>query len=157
MKWKFKKAAVRLLRLNNTPSEIALGVSIGVFIGVLPVYGLHTLLVVAAAMLVRPANKIAILLGTNISLPPTVPAITWAGYELGRLVFPGDFEPLSWSFFKNITLEKISHYYPPLFIGSIILGVICASIFYLLTFLIVKKFISRRKNGRNLKIKDQEV
>jgi uncharacterized protein (DUF2062 family) len=114
-------------------------------------------LVVAAAMLVRPANKIAILLGTNISLPPTVPAITWAGYELGRLVFPGDFEPLSWSFFKNITLEKISHYYPPLFIGSLILGVICASIFYLLTFLIVKKFISRRKNGRNLKIKDQEV
>ncbi|MFA5005829.1 MAG: DUF2062 domain-containing protein [Candidatus Omnitrophota bacterium] len=149
MKWKFKKIAVRLLRLNNSPQEIALGVAIGVFIGVLPVYGLHTLLVVIAAIIIRPANKIAIFLGTNISLPPTVPAITWAGYEIGRHISGGSLEPLSWLAFKEMTLEKLSCYYRPLFIGSLILGLACAGIFYMLTFFIVKKINSRKKYARN--------
>jgi hypothetical protein len=147
LKWKFKKLAVRLLRLNNSPREIALGVGLGVFIGVLPVYGLHTLLVVIAALLVRPANKIAILLGTNISLPPTVPVITWAGYEIGRRVLGNGLEPLSWSVFKDITLQKLSSYYPTLFIGSLILGVACAGIFYILTYFIVKMIKSRKKHA----------
>ena len=157
MKWKFKKIVVRLLRLNNSPQEIALGVATGVFIGILPVYGLHTLLVIIAAILIRPANKIAILLGTNISLPPTVPAITWAGYEVGRHVLGGNFEPLSWSVFKNITLQKISSYYKPLFIGSLILGLVCELIFYILTFFVIKIIRSRKKHARNVENKDQEV
>ncbi len=148
MKWKFKRIAVRLLRLNNSPQEIALGVAIGVFIGILPVYGLHTVLVVIAAILVRPANKIAIFLGTSISLPPTVPPITWAGYEIGRCILNGKFEPLSWSVFKNITFQKICSYYQPLFLGSVVLGIICAVIFYFITFFIVKRINLKAKRVR---------
>lgn len=153
MKWKFKKIAVRLLRLNNTPQEIALGIAIGVFIGILPVYGLHTVLVIIAAILVRSANKIAIFLGTSISLPPTVPPITWAGYEIGRFIFKGKFEPLSWSVFNNITLQKIYTYYQPLFLGSVILGLICAAIFYLLVFFIIKRLNFGKKHGRRIQRK----
>ncbi|MCK9430264.1 MAG: DUF2062 domain-containing protein [Candidatus Omnitrophica bacterium] len=150
MKWKYKKLAVRLLRLNNSPHEIALGVAIGVFIGILPVYGLHTILVVIAAILVRPANKIAIFLGTSISLPPTVPPITWAGYEIGRFIFKGRFEPLSWSVFKNITFQKICSFYQPLFLGSVVLGIICAVIFYFIVFFVAKRLMTRRKHAGNL-------
>ena len=157
MKWKFKKVVVRLLRLNNSPQEIALGIAIGVFIGILPVYGLHTVLAVIAAILVRPANKIAIFLGTSISLPPTVPPITWAGYEIGRLILKGKFEPLSWSVFKNITFQKIYGYYQPLFLGSVILGIICAAIFYLLTFFIIRKIDFRKKHGHRNQRKYQKV
>jgi uncharacterized protein (DUF2062 family) len=132
------------MRLNNTPHEIALGVSIGVFIAILPLYGFHTLLVLIAAVLVRPANKIAILAGTNISLPPTLPFITWAGYEIGRAILGGKFPPLGWLDFKNITLEKIASLYPALFLGSFILGISCAIIFYFLTFLLVRKLKSRK-------------
>jgi len=157
LKWKFKKIAVRLLRLNNTPQEIALGIAIGVFIGILPVYGLHTVLVVVAAILVRPANKIAIFLGTSISLPPTIPPITWAGYEIGRLVLRGKFEPLNWSVFTHITFKKIYSYYQPLFLGSVILGLICALIFYFLAFFMVKKLNFGGKSGRRTKRKYQKV
>ncbi|MDD5128922.1 MAG: DUF2062 domain-containing protein [Candidatus Omnitrophica bacterium] len=150
MKWKYKKLAARLLRLNNSPHEISLGVAIGVFIGILPVYGLHTILVVIAAILVRPANKIAIFLGTSISLPPTVPPITWAGYEIGRLILKGRFEPLSWSVFKNITFQKICSFYQPLFLGSVVLGIICAAIFYLITFFVSKRLMMRRKRVGSL-------
>jgi len=150
LKWKYRKLAVRLLRLNNTPHEIALGVAIGVFIGILPLYGLHTVLVIIAAVLVRPANKIAIFLGTSISLPPTVPPITWAGYEIGRRILNQEFQPLSWSVFKNITFQKIYCYYQPLFLGSVVLGIICAVVFYFLVFFVAQKFILRRKLGRRI-------
>ncbi|MDD3344910.1 MAG: DUF2062 domain-containing protein [Candidatus Omnitrophica bacterium] len=148
MKWKIKRFAVRLLKMNNSPRGIALGVALGVFIGILPLYGLHTLLVIIVAIIVRPANKIAIFLGTSISLPPTVPPITWAGYEIGRHLLKGDFEPLTWSVFKGITLEKVLFYYRPLFLGSLVLGFVCAVIFYCLTFFITRKINLKRKSAR---------
>lgn len=157
MKWKIKKFIVRLLKLNNTPPEIALGVAIGVFIAILPVYGFHTILVVIAAIVVRRANKIAILAGTNISLPPTVPFITWAGYEIGRVILKGRFEPLRWPDFKGITFQKIISHYQPLFLGSLILGGISAVIFYFLTLFIVKRIQHRREHARRMQRAGKEI
>jgi len=121
-----------------------LGAGIGAFISVLPLYGLHTVLVVLAAIIVRPANKIAILIGTNISLPPTIPFITWAGYEIGRFILKENFQPLTWGFFHNLTFQKFSSHYRPLFLGSLVLGVICGAVVYCLTFFVVKKIKERR-------------
>ena len=139
MKFKFKNILDKLIRQHNSPQEIALGAGIGAFISVLPVYGLHTVLVILAAIIVRPANKIAIFLGTNLSIPPTVPFITWAGYEIGRFILKGNLPPLSWEFFKHLTFQKIANLYGPLFLGSLILGVICAIVVYGLTFFVVKR------------------
>jgi len=150
LKWKFKKLLVKLLRLNNTPPEIALGTAIGVFIAILPVYGLHTVLVVVAAILVRRANKIAILAGTNISLPPTLPFITWAGYEIGRFILTNNYPPLTLLDFKKLTFQKVASLYLPLFLGSIILGLICAVIVYFITFRVVKRLQSRKKTKKHL-------
>ncbi len=157
MKWKFKRTLVKLLRLNNTPHEIALGTAIGVFIAILPVYGLHTVLVIIAAVLVRSANKIAILVGTNISLPPTVATITWTSYDIGRFVLTScNYPPLTWADFKSISFEKIKRYYPPLFLGGVILGISCAVIFYFLVYFAVKRFDKKRRHARKLKRKDKE-
>ena len=157
MKLKFKRILVKLIRQHNSPQEIALGASIGAFIGVLPVYGLHTVLVILAALIVRPANKIAIFLGTNISLPPTIPFITWVGYEIGRSVVKGNFQPLSLAFFKDLTFQKISSHYWPLFLGSFILGVICAAIVYGLTFLVVKKIKARKNRDPRSQCRHQKI
>lgn len=121
-----------------------MGAGIGAFISVLPLYGLHTLLVILAAIIVRPANKIAILIGTNISLPLTVPFITWAGYEIGRFILQENFQPLTWGFFQNLTLQKLVSHYRPLFLGSLVLGIICGAIVYCLTFFVVKGIKERR-------------
>jgi uncharacterized protein (TIGR03546 family) len=150
LKSKLKTILAKLILGNSTPNGIALGIAIGVFIGVLPLYGLHTVLVIIAALIVPPANKAAIFLGTSISLPPTVPFITWAGYEIGRLMFQGRFDPLSWSDFRNITFQKIADHYQPLFLGSLVLGVICALAAYLLTFFIVRNIINRRKHAAGI-------
>lgn len=154
MKFKFKKILVRLIRQHNSPHEIALGAGIGAFISVLPVYGLHTVLVVLAAIIVRPANKIAIFLGTNLSLPPTIPFITWAGYEIGRFILKRNLPPLDWGFFKNLTFQKITSFYQPLFLGSLVLGIVCAGVVYGLTFLAVKKVKEKNHHGSGSKNKE---
>lgn len=154
MKFKFKKILVKLIQQHNSPHEIALGAGIGAFISVLPVYGLHTVLVILAAIIVRPANKIAIFLGTNLSLPPTIPFITWAGYEIGRFILKKNLPPLDWGFFKNLTFQKITSFHQPLFLGSLVLGVICAIVVYGLTFFVVKKVKERKSHGSGSKNKE---
>ncbi len=138
-KEKIKELLKSLLKLNNTPPEMALGVSIGVMIAVMPLYGFHTVLCVIFALLIPRANKIAILIGTNISLPPTVPVITWAGYSIGSFVLRGKYPPLSLSSFKGITFQKMLDFYYPLFVGSFILGIFLAVISYFLTLWFIEK------------------
>ena len=134
-----REKILALLRLNNTPPEIALGVAIGVFIAITPLYGFHTLMAVIAMLLIPRVNKIAILVGTNISIPPTTPLITWAGYEIGRFLLKKPYPPLTLSYFKNFSLKTFGDFYYPLFVGSIVLGIICGVIFYFITFIVVTR------------------
>jgi len=133
-----KEKLLALLKSNTTPRMIALGVSLGVFIGVIPIYGLHSILAVILAFLIPRTNKIALLLGANISLPPVIPFITWAGYEMGRLILPKKYPSLSLEYFNNFSSQKIIDFYFPLFIGSIILGLIFAVCAYYMTLYSVK-------------------
>ena len=143
-----KERIRKLLTLNSTPREIAFGVAIGVFIGITPLIGFHTVMVVLAALLIKRANKIAILLGTNISTTPTFPFITWAGYSIGNFVLGQRYPPLQWSTFAHLSFKAVCRairdIYFPLFIGSIILGLLLAVVFYYLTLW----FIMRRKRAK---------
>jgi uncharacterized protein (TIGR03546 family) len=135
---KLKERILHLLKTNTAPHDIALGVAIGVFIAILPLYGLHTVLVILFALMIPRANKIAILIGTNISLPPTLPFITWAGYSIGRFLLADGYPAMSWQMFKNFSRHNIFSFYYPLFLGSVILGLGCAFIFYFITLIFLK-------------------
>ncbi|MFA6357889.1 MAG: DUF2062 domain-containing protein [Candidatus Omnitrophota bacterium] len=141
---KIKTTFISLLKLNNTPHGIALGVSLGAFIAIMPVYGFHTLLAVVAACLIPQANKLAILLGTNVSLPVTLPFITWGGYEIGRSILRGNYPVFSGAYFTSLShlsiwgiLQVIKNLYLPLFTGSLVLGIVCGIFFYIVVFCIV--------------------
>jgi uncharacterized protein (TIGR03546 family) len=146
-----KQRIITLLKLNNTPGEIALGVAIGVFIAITPLYGFHTIMVIIAAFLIRRLNKIAILLGTNVSTTLTFPFITWAGYNIGRLILQEKYPPLDWSTFKHFDYRQILHLYYPLFIGSLILGLALAALFYFLTlwFITIRRRIKLKQKIDN--------
>ncbi len=144
MRLKFKEIILKLVRLNSTPHGIALGVATGVFIGMTPLYGLHTAMVILAALFVPRTNKIAILAGTNISLPPTMPFITWGGYETGRFILQKGYPPLSWSYFSHITFQNIGDFYYPLFVGSLVLGAVFALVFYVAVFKFVERYQSKQ-------------
>ena len=136
---------LRVLKAHNAPHEIALGVAIGSFIAILPLYGFHVVLCVIAAILIPRANKLAILLGTNVSLPPTVVTITWTAYDIGRLLLVNkNYPPLSWEYIRNFKISRAGEFYYPLFIGSVVLGLICAVFFYLITLAIANHFRKKR-------------
>ena len=142
---RIKEQISRLIKLNSTPGGIALGVSIGVFIAIMPLYGFHTLMVIIAAFLVPGASKIAILLGTNISLPPTLPFITCGGYEIGRFILRKNYPILDHAYFSHITFQAAKDLYFPLFIGSLILGVFTAASSYFVALIITKRIYRKRQ------------
>lgn len=129
---KFKEVFLKLLHSHNNPEEVALGVAVGVFIGMTPLYGFHVILMIIFALLIRKANKVAIFIGTNVSLPPTVPFITWAGYNVGRRILGNNYPDLSWTMFKGFTIKDFLHLYYPLFIGSLVLGFALATVVFFL-------------------------
>ena len=141
---KLKEITLKLMKLNNTPQGIAGGVALGVFIAILPLYGFHTLMVIISAVLIPRVNKVAILLGTNISLPPTVPFITWGGYEIGRFVLRKNYPPLSEPYFKHLTFRGVRELYYPLFVGSVILGILCAILFYFITLFFAQRLKKKK-------------
>ena len=142
-------ALVKVLKEHDNPHEIALGVAIGSFIGILPVYGLHTVLCLIALFLIPRANKLAILLGTNVSLPPTIATITWTSYDIGRLILINKhYPPISWEYIKNFKISRVSEFYYPLFIGSAVLGLLCAVFFYFITLAIANHFKNKRLHGK---------
>lgn len=135
---------IRLLKEHHDPHEIALGVALGSFIGILPLYGLHTIICVAALFLIPKANKLAILLGTNVSLPPTVATITWTAYDIGRaLLFNKHYPPLSWEYLKSFKISSMGEFYYPLFVGSVALGLMVAAVLYIITWIIADQFRKR--------------
>lgn len=140
---KLKALFLKLVNLNNTPREIASGTAIGVFIGITPLYGFHTILVLIFAMLVPRTNKIAILAGSNLSNPLSAPFISWAGYSIGKFVLGDQYPGLHWSMLRNITYSDIKHLLYPLFLGSTLLGIVCMVLVYFLILHLVNKFRGR--------------
>ncbi len=133
-------ALVSTLKEHHDPHGIALGVAIGSFIGITPLYGLHTILCVVALFLIPRANKLAILLGTNISLPPTIATITWTSYDIGRILLVNKYyPPLSWEYLRNFKISRLSEFFYPLLVGSIVLGLLVAIALYFITWMIANQ------------------
>ncbi len=93
-----------LLASHDTPETKAKSIALGVFIGLSPLWGLHTLLVLSLAVFFK-LNKAIAFAFSNVSLPPFIPFIVWISLSIGALLlgeeksfsledFNGDFELL---------------------------------------------------------------
>ncbi|HOD97403.1 MAG TPA: DUF2062 domain-containing protein [Syntrophales bacterium] len=76
----------RFINLRGEPGHIAMGMAIGVFIGVTPTIPFHTVLIIAVGVLFKQ-NIMAGYLGSwLISNPLTIPLFYFYQYELGRIL-----------------------------------------------------------------------
>jgi uncharacterized protein (DUF2062 family) len=91
---RFRERATEVLHLDEEPSRLAAGMAVGVFIGVTPLYGLHTLLALAAAFLFR-LNKAVTVTGAWINLPWFAPFVYAFCLRLGEAVLTGDWSGFS--------------------------------------------------------------
>lgn len=144
---KVKEKVIELARLNNSPREIAFGISLGVFIAHSPFYGLQTLAALILAVFIRRINRIAILTGLLVTIPPAAPFVYWAEYRIGKFVLGNNYPSFSWASVEEFIRHGIYRFFYPLFVGSIILGFFSSLVFYFVTLVLVRKIRARHSKS----------
>ncbi|MFC7357931.1 DUF2062 domain-containing protein [Jejudonia soesokkakensis] len=136
----FKRFFVEdFLKNGDSPKKKALSIALGVFLGLSPLWGFHTVIVIFLAILLK-LNKVIAFAFSNISLPPFIPFVLLMSIRTGDLVL-GKNSSLSMEELKDFNaIQQLESY----FVGSIVLSVSCAVIFGLLGYLLLK--IAQPKN-----------
>lgn len=88
-----------IIKSQESPHKKAAAIALGVFIGISPFWGLHTLLVFTLAAVFK-LNKVIAFLFSNISIPPLIPIIVYASYQMGSFITGKGFD---W----DLNLQKI--------------------------------------------------
>lgn len=108
-------------REHNTPGQVGGAVGIGLFLGTLPLYGIHFPLCLAAAWLFK-LNKITVYLAANISNPLVAPFLVAGGIWIGEYLRFGQLRPLdldqAQGFIQNLAL--LGGELPGLFLSCLI-------------------------------------
>ncbi|MGI9419255.1 MAG: DUF2062 domain-containing protein [Geminicoccaceae bacterium] len=163
---------MRLTRLSGTPHSIACGFACGAAISFTPFVGLHIVLSVLAAWMLR-GHIIAAAVGTVVGNPWTFPFIWLATYkagqillgsaeaapwpavtmfkhvvtDLGELIWPTLIGEDTWDALKQVLLDLRALIWPML-IGSIPLGLVAGFACYLPLAKAIETFQRARDNRR---------
>lgn len=76
-----------ILGSQDTASVKALSIGLGTFIGLSPLWGLHSFLAIFLAIAFR-LNKVLAFAFSNVSIPPMIPLIVYASLQLGYYMVP---------------------------------------------------------------------
>jgi glycosyltransferase involved in cell wall biosynthesis len=136
--FRFKRKGIKRFFLENilhsedSIAKKSLSIALGVFIGIAPLWGFQTIIVIALAIALR-LNKVIAFASSNISIPPFIPFIIYGSLKVGG-IFITSKSPLLFN--KSITLSAIQDNILQYIVGSILLATISAillgSIAYLL-------------------------
>jgi len=96
----------------------AIAVGVGVFIGALPVYGLHLVLCLAAGSLLR-LNRLKLYVAANISNPLMAPLLIMSEIQAGALARRGELQSMTLSAVKAVNPWTSGG---DLIVGSLIVG-----------------------------------
>ncbi len=134
-----------ILQTNDSKEVKALSIALGVFIGIIPVWGFQTFLSIFLAAVLK-GNKALSFLGSNISIPPMIPFIVWGSLQIGGLLIPGampltiDFEHISWQALQAHLLQYL--------VGSLILATFTSVILGIAVYMLLSYY--QRKSIKNV-------
>ena len=146
---------LKLFRIHDTPQKIALGVGIGVFLGIIP--GTGPIAAVFMAFLLR-ANRAAALLGSlltntwlsivtfllSIKIGASIMRVDGQDVQRNWVQFLKDFKIIT--LFKLTTLKIIL----PVIIGYLVVGFCLGLIVYLVALSIITQIKHENKNRINI-------
>jgi len=112
----------------------AFSISLGVFIGLSPFWGFHTLLVISLSVLFK-LNKVLAFVASNVSIPPFIPFIIAASLFLGAPFVSGDSNIMSQELNFDLVKNNLLQY----LIGSLILATTMSFISGIAAFLFLNK------------------
>ncbi|MBN1113519.1 MAG: DUF2062 domain-containing protein [Bacteroidales bacterium] len=125
-----------VLQSTDSNVKMALSVTLGIFMGIAPVWGWQMMIALFFAHVLK-LNKAVTLIASNISLPPVIPFLLYFSYVTGGYILGTGKTTLSLS---NISFEKV---YTDLFqylVGSLAFGAMLAVVVGAISFLLLKIF-----------------
>ncbi|MFD2726860.1 DUF2062 domain-containing protein [Hyunsoonleella rubra] len=125
---------------NDTPTKKALSIALGVFIGLSPFWGFHTVIVIFLAIFLR-LNKVIAFAFSNVSLPPFIPFVLYASAKMGQFIMGVDYNYTLEMFQNNF---EITEHLKTYIVGSFTLASFSALICGTLGFLILSVFHRNR-------------
>jgi uncharacterized protein (DUF2062 family) len=152
---------LRIIGFRGSPHELALGMTIGIFIGIMPIVPFHMITAVALAILLK-ASKITAAGATWICNPVTVYPIYNYCYKIGTTILGFDYNvkllmPMveainAGEYFKAATsiLGGGAMAIGTFLLGGIILGVLFSAPSYVISLYLFKAIITWRKSRKPL-------
>lgn len=133
--------------VNETPKKIAASFAIGIFIGMSPLLGLHTVLGIAAAWLFR-LNKIITITGVYITNPWTIiPIYTFSTWFGAKLLGIKDIVPnINWNDMTPVYfINEMEPVLLPFVFGTTFFGILSAVIGYIIVYYAMIKKAAAKK------------
>jgi uncharacterized protein (DUF2062 family) len=135
----------RLVHEHSDPTWLGAAVAFGVWMGCTPFYGFQTLIGLGLASLLG-LNRLAVLLGLQISIPPFAPFLLFANAQVGALLLRGHWASLSIEALRVVPTSKLlADLLLDLLVGGAIVGAVLALPIGLLTTYLVRR--RRRAQG----------
>ncbi|KJD32113.1 b-glycosyltransferase [Tamlana nanhaiensis] len=117
---------------QDSPKKKALSVGLGVFIGLSPLWGFHTVTVIFLAMFFK-LNKTIAFAFSNVSIPPCIPFIIYFSSKIGQWLYGVEFSYKLDEVTKDfVILEHLETY----IVGSFVLATVASIVLTALSFLL---------------------
>ncbi len=123
-----------------SPERLGGSVALGLFVGILPIYGFHFPVCAALAFALR-LDLLITYAAANISIPPMIPFLLYGGLQLGSLCLTGSFRSLS---LEGLGPASVAAAGLQLGIGSVLLATIVAVLGGGISYLLARA-VSRRR------------
>ena len=133
------KVVTELLAQKKTPMQLAMAAGLGVFLGSVPLIGIHTLAIIYVASMFRLSKVMAVAV-SHICMPPFVPALC---IEIGYFIRNG-----KWLTMENFDAVKQASFYDlgnmgfhrflEWLIGSLIVGPVLAILLIVIVYVFIR-------------------
>ena len=90
---------LKLIRLRDNPKSLAMGVEIGLLIGISPTIPFHTIAIIGVTLLMRVSTISGLLAATVVCNPLTMAPLYYLCWLAGNFILPGR---LSWERIKEV-------------------------------------------------------
>ena len=139
---------LKLARLPASPNAIASGFACGSMVSFTPLLGLHFILAIVFAYLIR-GNLIAALLGTIVGNPITFPFIWGLIYKVGAFFTSTKHKEFNHEINFDMIITQTYDIFFPMLLG----GAILAIPVWLTTYFLTYSFVSSYKKSKKKKYK----
>ena len=139
-RWLWKEV---LLNPGESNGKKALSIGLGIFMGIVPIWGFQMLVALLLATFFK-LNKALVLIAANISIPPLIPVIVFLSLMVGRIWVGNDATFVIFS--KHLSQEAVKQNILQYIYGSVTLAVAAGVTFGLVTYVLLSIF-RKQKHG----------